>query len=144
MALDMLEALDRFNQENGTKVQVRIGINSGAVVAGVIGKHKFIYDLWGDAVSTASRMESHGVAARVQLTEATRRLLSEPFLFEERGVVQIKGKGEMRTWFLSGRSKALPQDLAASPAAVDPKQLVSIRHNGKNSTNSLTNNGGRK
>ena len=101
MALDMIEVLNRFNQENGCLLQVRIGIHTGAVVAGVIGKRKFIYDLWGDAVNIASRMESQGVAGRVQVTEATRKKLSEPFLLEERGVVEIKGKGEMQTWFLS-------------------------------------------
>ena len=106
MALDMIEALDDFNQRKGTSLQVRIGIHSGAVVAGVIGKRKFTYDLWGDTVNTASRMESHGVAGRPQMTEPTRQRLSEPFLFEERGVVEIKGKGEMRTWFLSGRTAA--------------------------------------
>ena len=104
MALDMIDALAVFNERNGYALQLRIGINSGAVVAGVIGKRKFIYDLWGDAVNTASRMESHGVAGRVQVTEATRRLLGEPFLFEERGVIAIKDMGEMHTWFLTGRS----------------------------------------
>jgi adenylate cyclase len=106
MALDMIEALDRFNQQNGCTLQVRIGIHSGAVVAGVIGRHKFIYDLWGDAVNTASRMESHGVAGRAQVTEDTRQRLSGQFLLEERGAVEIKGKGEMRTWFLASRSRA--------------------------------------
>ena len=103
MALDMIDALAAFNKRNGYALQVRIGINSGAIVAGVIGKHKFIYDLWGDAVNAASRMESHGVAGRVQVTEATRRLLGAPFLFEERGVIAIKDLGEMQTWFLTGR-----------------------------------------
>ncbi|MFC3109372.1 adenylate/guanylate cyclase domain-containing protein [Undibacterium arcticum] len=106
MALDMLDALDRFNARNGYRLQLRIGINSGAVVAGVIGKRKFIYDLWGDAVNTASRMESHGVAGRVQVTEATRRRLAEPFLFEERGIIDAKGMGALHTWFLTGRSGA--------------------------------------
>jgi adenylate cyclase len=103
MALDMIDALDRFNQRNGVSLQLRIGINSGAVVAGVIGKRRFIYDLWGDAVNTASRMESHGVAGRVQVTDATRRRLDEPFLFEERGFIEAKGLGELHTWFLAGR-----------------------------------------
>jgi PAS domain S-box-containing protein len=104
MALDMIDALGRFNQRSGYNLQMRIGINSGAVVAGVIGKRKFIYDLWGDAVNTASRMESHGVAGRVQVTDATRCRLGEPFLFEERGTIEAKGIGELRTWFLTGRS----------------------------------------
>jgi adenylate cyclase len=111
MALDMLEAIDRFNTRTGNKLQVRIGINTGAGVAGVIGKRKFIYDLWGDAVNIASRMESHGVAGRVQVTQSTRqRLLGEPFRFEERGPINLRGKGPMNTWFLVGRSAeaALP------------------------------------
>ncbi|MEO8169381.1 MAG: adenylate/guanylate cyclase domain-containing protein [Oxalobacteraceae bacterium] len=103
MALDMLDALARFNQRNGYSLQLRIGINSGAVVAGVIGTRKFIYDLWGDAVNTASRMESHGMAGRVQVTQLTRQQLGDPFLFEERGIIDAKGIGELHTWFLSGR-----------------------------------------
>jgi adenylate cyclase len=108
MALDMLQALQRFNAENGYELQLRIGIHSGAAVAGVIGKSKFIYDLWGDAVNTASRMESQGVVAHTQVTEATRRQLGEEFEFEERGAIDIKGKGEMRTWLLTGCKNAEP------------------------------------
>jgi PAS domain S-box-containing protein len=104
MALDMIDALERFNHRSGYSLQMRIGINSGAVVAGVIGRHKFIYDLWGDAVNTASRMESHGVAGRVQVTDATRSRLGEPFRFEERGMIKAKGIGNLHTWFLSGRN----------------------------------------
>jgi len=104
MALDMLDALARFNERSGNTFQSRIGIHSGAVVAGVIGKRKFIYDLWGAAVNTASRMESHGVAGRVQISEATRSRLGEPFLFEERGAIDVKDMGELHTWFLTGRS----------------------------------------
>ena len=104
MALDMIEAMDRFNEHSRYKLQVRIGINTGAVVAGVIGKRKFLYDLWGDAVNTASRMESHGVAGRIQVTDSTRQRLSEPFMLEKRGVIDVKGKGEMHTWFLNGRN----------------------------------------
>jgi class 3 adenylate cyclase len=102
MALDMMDALDAYNKRSGHSLQMRIGINSGAVVAGVIGKRKFIYDLWGDTVNTASRMESHGVAGRIQITDTTRQRLGEPFIFEERGVIDVKGKGEMHTWFLNG------------------------------------------
>ena len=102
-ALDMLEAVERFNTRRGHALQVRIGINTGAGVAGVIGRRKFIYDLWGDAVNPASRMESNGLPGRIQVTELTRQHLGEPFLLEERGAIELKGKGLMRTWFLSGR-----------------------------------------
>ena len=104
MALDMLEAIDQFNEHSGYKLRIRIGIDTGAVAAGVIGKRKFLYDLWGDVVNTASRMESHGVPGRIQVTDAARQRLSERFLFEERGTIDVKGKGEMHTWFLNGRN----------------------------------------
>ncbi len=103
LSLDMLDALDRFNERGGHSLQVRIGIASGPVVAGVIGKRMYVYDVWGDAVNTASRMESHGVAGRVQVAESTRRLLGEPFLLEERGALEVEGQGELKTWFVGGR-----------------------------------------
>nr|WP_216821332.1 adenylate/guanylate cyclase domain-containing protein [Marinobacterium profundum] len=109
MALDMQDALARFNVNRGYQLQLRIGLNSGAVVAGVIGKRKFIYDLWGDAVNTASRMESHGLPGRVQLTDETRHRLGEAFLFEERGLIEAKGIGELHTWFLTGRRRMKPR-----------------------------------
>jgi adenylate cyclase len=105
MALDMMEAVSRFDERRGYGLQLRIGINSGAVVAGVIGHRKFAYDLWGEAVNIASRMESQGVAGRVQITEATKRLLGEAFLLEERSTVPDKGIG-LPTWFLVGRTGA--------------------------------------
>jgi adenylate cyclase len=104
MALDMVAALDRFDERSGSALQVRIGIATGAVVAGVIGKRMYVYDVWGDAVNTASRMESHGVAGRVQVAESTRRLLGDPFLLEERGALEVAGKGNHKTWFVAGRS----------------------------------------
>ncbi|GAB3627998.1 Chemotaxis protein CheY [Pandoraea terrae] len=104
MALDMIDAMARFNELRRCNLQLRIGINSGEVVAGVIGKRKFIYDLWGMAVNLASRMESQGVAGRVQVTEATRGRLGDPFVFEERGTIAAKGMGELHTWFLAGRT----------------------------------------
>ena len=113
MALDMLEALERFNEQSAYKLKVRIGIDTGAVVAGVIGTRKFLYDVWGDVVNTASRMESYGVAGRIQVTDSTRRRLSEPFIFEKRGVIEVKGKGEMLAWFLNGRTGQI-----ISPAAL--------------------------
>jgi adenylate cyclase len=122
MALDMLEAIDRFNAQTGSTLQVRIGINTGAGVAGVIGKRKFIYDLWGDAVNIASRMESHGVAGRVQVTESTRGRLGEQFRLEERGAIELKGKGLMNTWFLTGRSS----DVATTPARRTPSAQATM------------------
>lgn len=102
MALDMIDAMARFNEVRRCNLQLRIGINSGEVVAGVIGKRKFIYDLWGAAVNLASRMESQGVAGRVQVTEATRVKLGEAFVVEARGTITAKGIGELHTWFLVG------------------------------------------
>jgi len=96
-ALDMIAGLGRFDERHGSRLQVRIGIHSGDVVAGVIGRRLFVYDVWGDAVNIAARMESHGVAGRVQVSESTRLLLAEPFVLEERG-------REINTWFLAGRN----------------------------------------
>ena len=104
LSLDMVDTVDRFNERSGYALQARIGVASGAVVAGVIGKRLYLYDVWGDAVTIASRMESHGVAGRVQVSDSTRRLLGDPFLLEERGVLEVEGKGEIKTWFVSGRN----------------------------------------
>ena len=104
MAFDMIEAIDCLNAHRRCQPKVRIGIDFGAVVAGVIGNRKFLYDLWGDVVNTASRMESHGVAGRIHVTGATRQRLGEPFMLENRGAILVKGKGEMHTWFLNSRN----------------------------------------
>jgi adenylate cyclase len=106
LSLDMIDALQRFNERAGSSLQVRIGIATGPVVAGVIGKRMYLYDVWGDAVIIASRMESHGVAGRVQVAESTRELLDESFLLEERGALEVEGRGEVRTWFVGGRRGA--------------------------------------
>ena len=99
-AIDLQKNLIAYNQETGRNLQFRIGINSGPVVAGVIGKLRFLYDLWGDSVNTASRMESHGVPNQIQVTEETRNLLLGKYTFEDRGVIDVKGKGPMRTYLL--------------------------------------------
>ena len=102
MALGMLEALAQVNIRRGFELSIRIGINSGPVVAGVIGRRKFIYDVWGAAVNTASRMESHGIGGQIQISESTQRLLGGRFQCESRGHIEIKDMGQVPTWFLIG------------------------------------------
>jgi class 3 adenylate cyclase len=102
MALAMQAEVTRRVDPTGQPLQVRIGIDTGPVVAGVIGRDKFIYDLWGDTVNTASRMESQGVAGCIQVTGRTRQRLRDGYRFQRRGPIQVKGKGEMVTWFLLG------------------------------------------
>ena len=101
-ALQMVPALSKVSKELDIQLSARFGLDSGAVVAGVIGQQKFIYDLWGDPVNTASRMESHGVGNRIQCTESVYHRLNQRYSFEPRGEVAIKGKGLMQTYFLLG------------------------------------------
>lgn len=104
LALDMQEAVERLASELGRDLRIRIGINTGGpVVAGVVGTTKYLYSIVGDAMNTASRMESHGLPGRIQVSESTYRRLNGRFSFEDRGVVEVKGKGPMRTYFLVGR-----------------------------------------
>ena len=105
MAIDMQRAIKKFRNDRGEPFQIRIGINTGPVVAGVIGIKKFIYDLWGDTVNVASRMESRGISGKIQVTEATYQLLKDKFLLEFRGSIPVKGKGEMITYWLIDRVK---------------------------------------
>ena len=104
MALDVRQEVARHLDPGGEPLAVRIGIDTGPVVAGVIGRRKFSYDLWGDTVNTASRMESQGVAGCIQVTDRAYRRLRDRYRFERRGPVQVKGKGELVTWFLVGRA----------------------------------------
>jgi class 3 adenylate cyclase len=102
-ALAMVDAVERLAAASGYDLRVRVGVHVGPTVAGVIGMRKFIYDVWGDAVNTASRMESQGVPGRVQVTEGTRRRLEPAFSFEPRGTLEVKGLGPVETSFLVGR-----------------------------------------
>lgn len=103
MALDMQAAIATLSQQRQRPFTMRIGINTGPVVAGVIGKKKFIYDLWGDTVNIASRMESSGLAGAIQVTQATYETLKEKYQFDYRGEITVKGKGMMETYWLRDR-----------------------------------------
>jgi adenylate cyclase len=114
-ALDMLAALEHINAQRQSRpqsegitapLQLRIGIHTGTVIAGIIGKNKFSYDLWGDTVNTASRLETHGEAGRIHISEVSEQMLRKRFVLEERGMVEVKSKGLMRTYFLLERKQA--------------------------------------
>ena len=102
-ALDMTRVLGGLRAATGATLDMRIGMHAGPVVAGVIGRRKFAYDLWGDTVNTAARMESHGLPGRVHVTAYVRDQLAAQFTFERREPIQVKGKGEMQTYLLVGR-----------------------------------------
>ncbi len=104
MALEMMEFVDDLPPVGESRIRFRIGINTGPVVAGVIGTTKFQYDVWGDAVNVASRLESHGEPGRIQIGRATMEALGDDFACEPRGTVEIKGKGVIQTWWLLGQA----------------------------------------
>jgi len=103
MALDMLPAITTFKTDTEEGLKLRIGINSGPAIAGVIGSKKFSYDLWGDTVNLASRMEELGKSSKIQVSESTYQLLKDKYVFEERGEIEVKGKGKITTYWLVGK-----------------------------------------
>jgi class 3 adenylate cyclase len=107
LAMEMQKALAHFNEKTRRDFDIRIGIHTGPVVAGVIGTRKFSYDIWGDSVNTASRMESHGLPGQIQVTDATYELLKDKYVFEQRGLIEVKGKGKMRTFLLREKRPVL-------------------------------------
>ena len=115
LALAMLATLEQLNRTLETPFQVRIGIHTGPVIAGVIGVNKFIYDVWGDTVNLASRLEAHGVPGRIHISEATRRALEADYDCEPRGLINVKGMGKIATAFLGTRKCATAAASARPP-----------------------------
>ncbi|MDY7013047.1 MAG: transporter substrate-binding protein [Cyanobacteriota bacterium] len=114
MALAMQRKIRAFKLEDGQPLHLRVGINSGPVVAGAIGVNKPIYDLWGDTVNVASRMESHGLPGKIQVTAQTYNLLKERYRFQERGLIAVKGRGQMMTYWLTGKARSRPRSETSS------------------------------
>ena len=100
LALEMQDSMVRFHTEKNQSVSMRTGIHTGPAVAGVIGIKKFIYDVWGDTVNTASRMESHGIGGQIQVSHATYKVLKDKYILKKRGSIEIKGKGKLTTYWL--------------------------------------------
>ena len=116
-ALAMLAALERVNAIAEVQFQMRIGIHTGPVVAGVIGSHRFLYDIWGDTVNLASRLESHGLPGRIHVSPQTRQLLEGRYHLEARGLINLRGIGKVRTAFLTGRKDGAPPEFLGYEAA---------------------------
>ena len=111
-----VQELTQEREFAGRRLQFRVGVNSGPVIAGIVGQKRFLYDLWGDAVNLASRMESHGTPGAVQITEATFERIGASFVCEPQGIAEIKGKGLMPVWHVVGRRDASAE--SPRPASV--------------------------
>lgn len=112
MALDMLEAIATIERDDGKPFSLRIGLHAGPVVAGVIGRRKFAYDLWGDTVNVASRLETSGRPGEIRVSDAVHRLLDGEFTFEPLGRVAMKGVGDVGVWNLTGRAPDRKRDIS--------------------------------
>ena len=117
----MSKAVAGLRDPRGNPVPLRMGIAAGPVVAGVVGARKFFYDVWGDAVNVASRMETTDPEGRIQVPQNVFEQLRDDFVMEERGEVDIKGKGIMRTWYLVGRKPAMPSDPVSAPGMTESR-----------------------
>lgn len=123
LALDMISSVEQFSGVYGEKIMLRIGINSGPAVAGVIGNQKLVYDVWGDTVNTAGRMETYCLPQRIQVTAAFRDLTKDVFAFEHRGIIDVKGKGNIEVWFLTGllpEGQMIPAIIARNTSTPSP------------------------
>ena len=121
LALDICSYVNELRAAGEHGIDFRIGMNSGACIGGVIGLRKFVFDIWGDPVNTASHMESHGMPGRIHLSEATYELIRDEFECEPRGTIEVKGKGEMRTWFLVGERDVRASDRDRRNAKVEDR-----------------------
>lgn len=124
LALDMMDAMQSYCQRQGYPLHIRAGMHVGPTIAGVIGLKRFLYDVWGDAVNTASRMESTGQAGRIQVSQAVRQALIGGFCFEPRGCIAIKGKGPMPTWFLLGLRRVSAPEAPRDHAPMAPQRAT--------------------
>ena len=123
--LDIVASLPALRADTGLEVSFRVGIHTGPVIAGVIGANKLFYDIWGDTVNVASRMESHGQTGLVHVSDDVRQLLGARYRVEDRGVMEIKNRGQMRTWFVHGLApiRAEPRQASRRDPASPPRRL---------------------